>query len=105
MVIAGILVPAAWASVPSVRRMPGIPELNQTVLQSVDAQKDFPSAGTHPFFNEFYLQQFAAEPTPAIMRGQRSSWFSPVLTPVTSAASNLSHHVASWRRALVRLMP
>jgi hypothetical protein len=59
---------------------------------------------THPFFTEFYLQQFAAEPMPSGIREQRS-WFSPVVNPVTSAASNLSKRVANLRRALVRMMP
>ncbi len=57
----------------------------------------------HPFATEFYLQQFALESGKS--SSHQRSWFDPVVSPVTNAASSLSKRVASLRRALVRLMP
>ncbi|MBV9072919.1 MAG: hypothetical protein JOZ10_04745 [Acidobacteria bacterium] len=56
-----------------------------------------------PFYTEFYRQQFAAER--AAGRDVHSSWLSPVITPLTTAASNMSKRVASLRHAIVRMMP
>lgn len=57
----------------------------------------------HPFATEFYLHQFALESGKAA--SHQRSWFDPVLSPVTNAASSLSKRVASLRHALVKLMP
>ena len=57
----------------------------------------------HPFATEFYLHQFALESGKS--SSHLRSWFDPVVSPVTNAASSLSKRVASLRRALVRLMP
>lgn len=70
-----------------------------------DAMGSHEALDAHPFATEFYLQQFASDPDSSVMRQQRSSWFSPMFTPVTNAASELSKKVASLRRALVRMMP
>ena len=59
----------------------------------------------HPFATEFYLQQFASENGSPMLRQQHSSWYSPVVSPVTNAASELSRKMASLRHALVRMIP
>jgi len=58
----------------------------------------------HPFSTEFYLHEFASDSDQLSAKQQRS-WFSPVLSPVSNAASSLSKRVASLRRALTRIMP
>jgi len=74
----------------------GTPDFSRGLNQSLDP---------HPFSNEFYLLQFASETVLAEAHQQRSSWFSPVLNPVTNAATALSKKVASLRHALARMMP
>lgn len=99
LLMAGSVLPA-MGSVASSSRSAPIPELSL----SQSRQQQATPLDAHPFFTEFYLQQFAAEP--AISGDhERSSWFSPVLNPVSNAASSLSKRVASLRRALVRIMP
>lgn len=57
----------------------------------------------HPFATEFYLHEFALESGKS--SSHQRSWFDPVVSPVTNAASSLSKRVASLRRALAKLMP
>jgi hypothetical protein len=57
----------------------------------------------HPFATEFYLHQFALESGKS--SSHQRSWFDPVVSPVTNAASSFSKRVASVRRALGKLMP
>jgi hypothetical protein len=101
LMFAGSLIPA-MASVTPARQARGISAL--AVDSQSGAQAGRQTLDPHPFFTEFYLQQFAVEPMPPDSHGQRS-WFSPVLSPVTSAASSLSKRVANLRHALVRMMP
>lgn len=99
LIVAGSVLPAMGSVAPSSRSTP-IPELSLPLSH----QRQAAPRDAHPFFTEFYLQQFATEP---VVNGdhERSSWFSPVLNPVSNAASSLSKRVASLRRALVRMMP
>jgi hypothetical protein len=101
LIFAGSVMPAT-ASVSSTRQAHGIPTLAANSQSGTEAGRQ--SLDPHPFFTEFYLQQFAVEPMPPDARSQHS-WFSPVLSPVTSAASSLSKRVANLRHALVRMMP
>ena len=55
-----------------------------------------PTLDPHPFSNEFYLHEFAME-TPTESHREHSR--------LSNAASGLSKKVASWRRALARMMP
>lgn len=76
---------------------------NQSYLH-LGALDDFSAPlDPHPFATEFYLHQFALENGKS--SSHQRSWFDPVVSPVTNAASSLSKRVASLRRALVRLMP
>jgi hypothetical protein len=59
-----------------------------------------PTLDPHPFSDEFYLHEFAAET--ATESPHRHLRLNPMLT---SAASGLSKKVASLRRALARMMP
>jgi len=104
MLFAGNVFPI-MASVSSSQTSRSIPALSEERSYSrLNSDQGVNRLDAHPFFTEFYLQQFAAEPMPSGIREQRS-WFSPVVNPVTSAASNLSKRVANLRRALVRMMP
>jgi hypothetical protein len=92
------------ASVPSahftssVRELPSQFESAPLSLEEFRRELAIPTLDPHPFSEEFYLRQFATE-TPAEPR-RRS-----MLAPLSNAASGLSRKVASWRRALVRIMP
>jgi hypothetical protein len=101
LIFAGSVLPAT-ASVSSTRQARSIPSLALNSQSGTRAGRQ--SFDPHPFFTEFYLQQFAVEPMPPDAHGQHS-WFSPVLDPMTSAASSLSKRVANLRHALVRMMP
>jgi hypothetical protein len=74
------------------------PHLHSGALDEFSAPLD-----PHPFATEFYLHQFALESGKS--SPHQRSWFDPVVSPVTNAASSLSKRVASLRRALVKLMP
>src|SRR5207302_8348822 len=102
-----VLIAPATASIPAQQLSTG--SISTLTSGSLSAQR-----ATHgrlvgpldprPYSTEFYLHQFACEIDRTGVRQQRS-WLSPVLSPVTTAASNLSRRVASLRHALVRMMP
>lgn len=98
------LATSAGASVPSthftanVRELPSQFESAPLSLEEFRRELLIPTLDPRPFSNEFYLREFATE-TPAERR--RHSMFAPL----SNAASGLSKKVASWRRALVRMMP
>jgi len=102
--IALLVSTAALADIPTraSHRQPVLSE-NQSRLH-LGALDDFSAPlDPHPFATEFYLHQFALESSKS--SSHQHSWFDPVVSPVTNAASSLSKRVASLRRALVRLMP
>ena len=76
---------------------------NQSRLHSGALDEFSAPLDPHPFATEFYLHQFALESGKS--SSHQHSWFDPVVSPVTNAASSLSKRVASLRRALVKLMP
>jgi hypothetical protein len=107
-VLVAVFVPAATASVPTAQ----VTSKSRPFETQIDSRtrRDLSrglneSLDPHPFTNEFYLLQFASETTAIETPQQRSSWFSPVLNPVTNAATLLSKKVASLRHALARMMP
>jgi len=95
---------SASASVPaghytsSVRELPSELDSSPLSLEEFRHELTIPTLDPHPFSDEFYLREFATE-TPAQPR--RHSMFAPL----SNAASGLSKKVASWRRALARMMP
>jgi hypothetical protein len=104
IVAAGLAIPAR-ASVPgqhytpSVRELPVQLNMESSSLEEIRRHMLSPTLDPHPFSEEFYLREFAGE-TPVESRRQHSK-----LAPLTNAASGLSKMVASWRRALARMMP
>ena len=98
------LATSAGASVPSAHFSAGVRELPSQFESAPLSLEEFrrelliPTLDPRPFSDEFYLREFATE-TPADSR--RHSMFAPL----SNAASGFSKKIASWRRALVRMMP
>src|SRR5256885_1293197 len=84
---------------PSPRQTPAQSNAQSSSLEEIRRQLMNPTLNPHPFSDEFYLREFATE-TPIESHRQHSK-----LAPLTNAASGLSKMVASWRRALARMMP
>lgn len=104
LLVIALVAAAALADIPTraSRPQPVLSD-NQSRFRSGALDEFSAPLDPHPFATEFYLHQFALESGKAASR--QRSWFDPVLSPVTNAASSLSKHVASLRRALVKLMP
>ena len=102
--LAILLSTAALADIPMRASHPqAVLSENQSHLH-LGALDDFSAPlDPHPFATEFYLHQFAVESGKS--SSHQRSWFDPVVSPVTNAASSLSKRVASLRRVLVKLMP
>ena len=104
VVVSVLVTAAAVADIPTRASHPQ-PDISdsQSHLHSGALDEFSAPLDPHPFATEFYLHQFAVESGKS--SSHQRSWFDPVVSPVTNAASSLSKRVASLRRALVRLMP